>query len=79
MQALAYAFHQHNIQCKPWFARVPTESNPADLPLRGQAATASKPFKCKYQGVLRLSDELLQFLVNHFVQTNKRKAGHSNV
>ena len=79
MQALAYAFHQLNIQCKPWFARVPTESNPADLPSRGQTAMAAKLFKCKYQGLLRLDDGLLQFLVNHSVQTNKRKAGDSNV
>jgi hypothetical protein len=79
MQALAYAFYRYPVQCKPWFARVPTDSNPADLPSRGQTDMAAKLFNCRYRGNLLLDMETLQFLVKHTVQNNKRKACVSNV
>ena len=38
----------------PWFARVPSSSNPADLPSRGQALEACERFQAKYFGKLKL-------------------------
>ena len=41
----------------PWFNRVPSYSNPADPPSRGDIDTVSKQFNLKYEGPIFLPDE----------------------
>ena len=77
MQALAFMFYNLSNCCKPWFARVPSESNPADLPSRGKASEAASIFNCTYAGELKLSQDVLNLVVKHTARINKRKS-HSN-
>jgi hypothetical protein len=78
MKALAYAFYNISSGCRPWFARVPTESNPADLPSRQQAALAAQLFNCQHVGALSLDEASLDSVVKHTVPNHKRKADDSN-
>eukprot|EP00971_Amphidinium_carterae_P071737 1418859-Amphidinium_carterae.1 len=40
--AKAIAWEESSVQTWCWFARVPSESNPADLPSRGRIEEAAK-------------------------------------
>jgi hypothetical protein len=77
MQALAFMFYNLSNCCKPWFARVPSESNPADLPSRRKTSEAASIFNCTYAGELKLSQDVLDLVVKHTARINKRKS-HSN-
>jgi hypothetical protein len=47
----------------PWFNRVPSHSNPADPPSRGEVELAVKLFNLKYDGPLFLPDECADQIV----------------
>jgi hypothetical protein len=46
-----------------WFARVPSYSNPADLPSRGKSSQACIDYNAKYNGSMTLDSRDLQFLL----------------
>ena len=46
-----------------WFARVPSYSNPADLPSRGKSSQACVDYNAKYNGSMTLDSRDLKFLL----------------
>jgi hypothetical protein len=74
MQALAFCFHRLQHDCMAWFARVPTDSNPADLPSRGQALEAAALFGCRHVGPLSLSKSSIDFLESHTLNRKRKHA-----
>ena len=78
MQALAFCFHRLGHECMAWFARVPTDSNPADLPSRGQAAEAALLFQCKHVGQMFLSEASISFLEENTLMRKRKQASQQH-
>ena len=45
-----------------WFERVPSKSNPADLPSRNEVEETKELFGCEDRGDIRLTEMMEQFL-----------------
>jgi hypothetical protein len=50
--------------CYPWFARVPSFSNPGDMPSRGQGVLAASKYGAKYEGQLTMCSDVVTSLVS---------------
>jgi hypothetical protein len=64
MSLISKFFEQElSCPCYPWFARVPSKSNPADMPSRGLGREAAAAYRASYQGKLLLQPDVVASLV----------------
>lgn len=66
MQVLTTAFHKCDLdhECYHWIERVPSKSNPADLPTRGKTNDLVAMVQGSYAGQIEFDDTLLQEILS---------------
>ena len=62
LACIADAMNQFELSA--WTTRVPSKSNPADLPSRGEAEMAARLFKCRMEAPWEASEGAVQAILH---------------